>query len=237
MKRGVISMTEKDFSEQKFDLSQNSFVIFMLAYAPGLVAGAITITYLGSWIPDVLQKCAYVILLIVMIIKAIMALQYNKSTLIINDNSIMVYLKKRKNNILLTKINKDDIEAIKQAGEQGFIVTKKNGQEEYISLSCYLKPYKALLYSVKAALFKIYGEERTNFLSDKLTMQYISSKKFPAELLKTDKENKSIRIFIVILSVILAGLPTIIGILEIISFILRILITFLQGFVSILSSM
>lgn len=227
-------MVEQVVREQKFDLSQNSFVIFILSYAPGLITGAIIIAFLGSFLPRIVEEIAFVLLFIGMLIKAIMDLQLNKRTLVVSEKSIMVYLKKRKNNILLQKINNEEIESIKQIEKEAFTITKKDGTEELIALSSSLKPYKTLLYSVKLALFKVYGENRTDFMQDEFFANYIKTKALPQKLLKEDKDYKISRTFLVILCMILAGIPSILSILAILIIILSALIVFLKGILAIL---
>lgn len=226
-------MTEQVVGEQRFDLSQNSFVLFILSYAPGLIAGAIAIAFLGSFLPRVVEHIAYVLLFIVMLIKAIMDLQLNKRTLVVSENSIIVYLKKRKNNILLQKISNAEIASIKQVGEEAFAVTKNDGTEEIILLSCSLKPYKTLLYSVKTALFKVCGESRTDFMQDEFFVNYIKTKVLPQKLLKEDKDAKMLRIFLVVLYIVLAVLPSVLCILALLIILLTSLIVFLKGIIAI----
>ena len=112
-------MNELNFRNKTFDLSQNSFVIFISSYAPGLIAGTIALVFINSILPfpDFLEKAFYIVLFIAMLIKAIMSLQLNKRTLILSDNAIEVYWKKRKNNIL------------------GFRAGIKNGKIGYLRVS------------------------------------------------------------------------------------------------------
>lgn len=227
----------EQFSENKtFDLSQNSFVIFMSSYAPGLIAGVIIIIMLKSFLPETVEMILYVLLLIVMIVKAIMSLQGNKRVLILSDSDISVYLKKRKNSILLTKINNDEVKSIIQVANDGFVITKINEDAEYIPLSFYLKPYKALLYSIKYELFKRFGNDKTNFAQDKLLMQYIETKRLPKQLLKDDNNTKYLRLFTVCIYILFAGLPTVVTILALTLLILYALIAFLKGLAALLSA-
>ena len=170
-----------------------------------------------------------------MLIKAIMNLQLNKRTLVISNNAIEVYLKKRKNNILLTKINNDEIASIKQFEDEAFVITKKDGKEEIIPISCHLKPYKILLYSIKKALFDIFGKERTDFEQDNLLVEYINQNTLPKQLQNADNNSKILRLGAIIIYMILAGLPTALAILAILLLILTALIAFLKGIIAVLS--
>lgn len=230
-------MNELNLSNKTFDLSQNSFVIFMTSYAPGLITGTIALVFINSILPfpDFLEKAFYIILFIAMLVKAIMSLQLNKRTLILSEDAIEIYWKKRKNNILLTKINNDEITSIKQFEEEAFVVTKKDGQEEILSISCHLKPYKILLYSIKKALFDKYGNKCINFEQDNFLTEYINNKTLPKQLQKVDNDSKATRLLLIIVYLVFAGLPTIIALLAILLLILMALMAFLKGIVAILS--
>lgn len=219
---------------EKFDLSQNSFMIFVFSYAPGLILGILLIASLHSFLPTILTSLIAVALFIGMIVKAAFDMQMNKRTLVITDDSIEIYLKKRKNNILLTKINNDEIESIRQIKDEAFLITKKNGEEVYIHLSCVIKPYKMLLYSVKKALYQVYGD-RSDFGQDNALSDFIDNKTLPYELLKSDKQDKMIRVFLIILYLFFAGIPTLICVLSIIILILKLTIGFLQGLLALIS--
>ena len=86
-------MNELNLSNKTFDLSQNSFVIFMTSYAPGLITGTIALVFINSILPfpDFLEKAFYIILFIAMLVKAIMSLQLNKRTLILSEDAIEIY--------------------------------------------------------------------------------------------------------------------------------------------------
>lgn len=230
-------MNELNLSKKTFDLSQNSFVIFMSSYAPGLITGTIAFVFINSILPlpDFLGKAFYVILFIAMLINAIMSLQLNKRTLVLSEDAIEVYWKKRKNNVLLTKINNDEIISIKQHEEEDFIVTKKDGKEEIIPISCHLKPYKILLYSIKKALFDKYGDKCINFEKDNFLTEYINNKTLPKELQKADNDSKTTRLLLIIVYLIFAGLPTILALLAILLLILMTLMAFLKGIIAVLS--
>ena len=220
---------------KKFDLSQNAFVIFMFGYAPIIIIGFLIILKLRSYLPKELVYVLLGVLFIGSIIKGIMDLQFNKRTLIVSDNEIKIYLKKRKNDVLLTRIKNEEIASLKQHENEAFVINKKNGQEEIIPLSCSLKPYNILIYSVKAELYRIYGEERTDFSQDTLLLEYINTNKMPKELLDADDGSKIRRLLLIIAYIVFAGLPTIMGISVLIMLILYIILGILKGLIAILT--
>ena len=59
-------MNELNLSNKTFDLSQNSFVIFISSYAPGLITGTIALVLINSILPfpDFLGKAFFVILFV-----------------------------------------------------------------------------------------------------------------------------------------------------------------------------
>lgn len=228
-------MNEQISGSKTFDLSQSSFVIFMSSYAPGLITGTIIILMIHSFLPDTIECLAFVILFFAMLIKAIMSLQLNKRTLVISDSDIRIFIKKRKNNILLTKINNDEIDFIKQVDDEGFLVTKTDGKQEVIPLSCYLKPYKSLLYSVKRELFEKCGANKTDFEKDKYLMEYIRTNSLPKALLKEDNSSKSSRVAFVIIYMAFAGIPTFLAVLALMILFLMALVVFLKGIIALLT--
>ena len=221
---------------QKFDLSQSSFVIFIFSYAPPMIVGSIIFYYLFDMpIPKWLFMLLYALYLLGVLVKAILDLQYNKTTLVISDSAIAIYLKKRKNNILLAHVNKDEVKSITQLQDEAFIVTKNDDSQVQIDLSCKLKPYKMLLYSVKAALYKIYGEEKTDFKEDKFLTEYISTNKLPEKLLNDDKTKKMNKVTGIILGIVFAALPTALALLALCYIALVILEGLLSGLLKIIS--
>ena len=201
--------------EEKFSLQHNSYLIFMLNYAPIIIFGIIAIVFLHKYIPDVLEYIIVFAIFVIALYKGINPLKSNKRILVVTDKTISLCKYKKKQPIVLVRYNNDDISkidgtSVNDSGE--YLITKQDGSTEILEISTGLKPNKELVLKINNAFSKIFCEKLE--LSDYKDLdEYKQTNAIPKDVINFDKTTKAKRISWAVINTFLVVLPSGMGIL------------------------
>ena len=203
--------------EEKFDLKHNSYLVFMLNYAPIVIIGIIAVIFFHSKINNTLEYLLVAGIFFAGCWKGFRPLKNNKRFLVITDKNITVCKYKRKQPVVINQFNNDSISKIDASNvlEAGaYLITKNDNTAEILEISTGLKPDKELVLKINTALYKAFGEKF--YLEDKKEIEeYINTSVVPKTILDNDKGIKNNRIAWCCINTIIGFLPTLLGILAV----------------------
>ena len=215
--------------EEKFLLKENAFVGFLFRYAPVIFWGSIALTFLMNFVKiDIVDVILSTILFVGAIVWGVIALKNLNRQLLITDKALVV-MKNCKRPIVLQQIAVDQVNRITESPNGDYIVEYSNGNAEVLSLAYVINPSKDLIFKVNVALEKVFGDRfDTQDKSD--IKKYMETNTLHEYIISEEKSRKSQIGVAISLYIILAAIPTILGILQTLRFILLSILFVLKPF-------
>ena len=200
--------------DKKISLKQNAFVSFGIFYSQTIIIGAIIMIYVGKFLPDILEHLIYVGLFIFALCRAISSLKSNQRSIIATNSSLMLYEKKKKQDVLLFKIDDKDVEKVEQIEEDLYQISKKNSAIELLPLTFSLKATRKLDLEVRALLCEKYGE-RAESISNEDVEEYLKTRVVPKEIDSATQVSNSTGMAYAVIGLIISLIPTALALLSI----------------------
>lgn len=203
--------------EEKFMLKHNSYMIFILNYAPIVVIGTIAVVFFHGKIVNWLEFLAVTAVFIGALWKGLSPLKQNKRFLVITDKNITIGKYKRKQPVVIQQIENESISMINASNINdtgAYLIIKNDKTPEVLEISAGFKPDKELVLKINAAFYKIFGD-KFHIENNQEIQDYINTNVVPDEIIKADKNTKGTRIALSCIQTLLSIIPTLLAILAI----------------------